>query len=1480
VTGGARTARTSHGKMLSEAVPPVGAGAGRSVIPALTTLCAQHTEADASVKGVLTSDFKAALGAHAAVEVARVDQLLREEPGCVQLWPSPALIGAFASGAADHVHSSFSVSADSAPEGVVHWTGGGAAVVRRGVGGGAHTKKFARVIVKRFRAKKNPRLLPGVGSDPQVEVTSIDAQEGARLTQQMSAAQPHADGHAFLLQFKVGGRGRLAGDWTLRFPSKPARDGTLAAARAAASRAGTVRVTVLRARGLKAMGSNGLADPFVVVRCNRTMHQTAPVRKNLAPEWGADGDGSFQYDEVRGGAVLRVDVFDWNRVGEDKPMGRVEVPVVDMDGSEQWFTLEPIAGCPQPQGEIQLCCTFAPAAAGAGAAPRTHVCAGVELLHSARQRDQAVLERLLRGVAMAPQETATLVVTAEGTLVWQGPGGALLLAGSTPTTLEEEEEEESWSYRDRQHEESGSAQKGWVVYPQNICRKLDQAILDGRFEEGVDVGEGTVVDLVRMRHHRHHHQPSDDGGGGADSGGGCQAPPGPPSAVRFQPGRVRRCAWQAECVMDLKPIDIVCTAADRWHCVDQARARRHKSARAHPCWIEERCTECMHCTQAVTTLVRPHHCRRCGWVVCRECSAHQVPRNTLDRWLHETRPHAEATVEEREAAAAAQQLNVRVCAPCFHQHSRTMGTYKDSSNSVAVLGCDDDSQVETFSFAQHTKWLGVRSLDAPVVLVEVFDAGRGGTSKCRVGCTLTSVQDPEVVSATRAASVSGAATASGGGTRRHRWETVWDACGQAVGQVELAFAYTCPRNLHGLASAGVGPGGAAVQQQQHDTAAAQKCQWMWEDAGDYLGKVGGKVGAKFGKFMAKNNPLGRWTTGTPLEVADKLQQETADNPQKHAGRKVRVQWLAPVKQPEQVLESPAAALLFLRRCDWAAPAFHQLARGSYAAPDPSAPSLAEALAACCADCTSTTTLAVKLQKLDELHQLKAAAEARGEPEAFQLEVDVALERFQSEVDAAGGRLSGQLDADNQLDHMASSEVPGGQQLVQTAFHVATGRIYDFDKELEAYGDLLEQFQDRVDTLASDELLSHRARQNALWVLADNWREQLESTMLGRWGNCTAQRPSEGSCESNGRDLSPLEFVRVSGFLRESFEALAETGHMEDASAAEQALYSLHQRLYDGAVAVVELGQSYGAMVHACMLNSLREEVPRTIALQGEGDEGTTFVQDLGTVLEHLLKEITGTRDTDDRLDDIQAAGLVGRQMHATHMYEHVAGMLEMQAELLLRENDEELPSHETIAAEVAELQKTRRLVRHANEQSRLGDHLRDALEDYRPGDLVIKPLGRVAGGIFGKLGKAAAGVVGSPEPEVDGVAQAAADEAAADAVEGGAKNLRYLCRVIRNLDQLLVSFDQLTMELLTTPLFRASEDGASYGVLGGGGGSDGAAARAMREKCLTAQHMVERAIRRALQQARGELGELILGGQPRSRKCLATIGTEAWSQQQ
>ena len=55
------------------------------------------------------------------------------------------------------------------------------------------------------------------------------------------------------------------------------------------------------------------------------------------------------------------------------------------------------------------------------------------------------------------------------------------------------------------------------------------------------------------------------------------------------------------------------------------------------------------------------------------------------------------------------------------------------------------------------------------------------------------------------------------------------------------------------------------------------------------------------------------------------------------------------------------------------------------------------------------------------------------------------------------------------------------------------------------------------------------------------------------------------------------------------------------------------------------------------------------------------------------------------------------QIHATHMYEHVASMLEKQTVLLLR-MEGNVPSHHAIALEVAALQQARRLLKSAHEQ--------------------------------------------------------------------------------------------------------------------------------------------------------------------------------------
>jgi hypothetical protein len=120
-------------------------------------------------------------------------------------------------------------------------------------------------------------------------------------------------------------------------------------------------------------------------------------------------------------------------------------------------------------------------------------------------------------------------------------------------------------------------------------------------------------------------------------------------------------------------------------------------------------------------------------------------------------------------------------------------------------------------------------------------------------------------------------------------------------------------------------------------------------------------------------------------------------------------------------------------------------------------------------------------------------------------------------------------------------------------------------------------------------------------------------------------------------------------------------------------------------------------------------------------------------------------------------------------------------------------------------------------------------------------------------------------PDKDGAVEASED--AAGAAGDCGTGLRYLCRVVRNLDTLRVSFDQLTMQLLLSPLFgESSEDGGGCDVTLGrapthlelGVHDHGASAQAMEEKCVMAQLVAERSVRRALRQARRELGELIV----------------------
>eukprot|EP01043_Picozoa_sp_COSAG02_P016320 COSAG02_NODE_715_length_18086_cov_109.753433_9_plen_635_part_00 len=78
------------------------------------------------------------------------------------------------------------------------------------------------------------------------------------------------------------------------------------------------------------------------------------------------------------------------------------------------------------------------------------------------------------------------------------------------------------------------------------------------------------------------------------------------------------------------------------------------TAQASPRWmVNSEVKQCMLCANNFGMLVRPHHCRACGWVVCDGCSR---ARRHLYRWLESSTPHR--VMETRSAQ------RLRVCTRC------------------------------------------------------------------------------------------------------------------------------------------------------------------------------------------------------------------------------------------------------------------------------------------------------------------------------------------------------------------------------------------------------------------------------------------------------------------------------------------------------------------------------------------------------------------------------------------------------------------------------------------------------------------------------------------------------------------------------------------------------------------------------------------------------------------------------------------------
>ncbi|KAL6068602.1 Alpha-actinin-4 [Balamuthia mandrillaris] len=116
---------------------------------------------------------------------------------------------------------------------------------------------------------------------------------------------------------------------------------------------GKLAVTVEQARGLK----GGKNDAYCVLFLERQKEKTKTVKKSANPKW----DAPFEFYVSEPGAQLEVNVFDWNFIFSDSFLGKIVIPVEDLnDGetTEEWYKLEPKKKKDKVSGELKLSITY------------------------------------------------------------------------------------------------------------------------------------------------------------------------------------------------------------------------------------------------------------------------------------------------------------------------------------------------------------------------------------------------------------------------------------------------------------------------------------------------------------------------------------------------------------------------------------------------------------------------------------------------------------------------------------------------------------------------------------------------------------------------------------------------------------------------------------------------------------------------------------------------------------------------------------------------------------------------------------------------------------------------------------------------------------------------------------------------------------------------------------------------------------------
>ncbi|XP_030215652.1 rasGAP-activating-like protein 1 isoform X1 [Gadus morhua] len=106
-----------------------------------------------------------------------------------------------------------------------------------------------------------------------------------------------------------------------------------------------LRCHVIEARDLAPRDISGTSDPFARVIVNHHSADTSIIKKTRFPHWGENLELDLELEELSDEAMVTLEVWDWDMVGKNDFLGKVEIPFACLHKTpllQGWFRLLPL----------------------------------------------------------------------------------------------------------------------------------------------------------------------------------------------------------------------------------------------------------------------------------------------------------------------------------------------------------------------------------------------------------------------------------------------------------------------------------------------------------------------------------------------------------------------------------------------------------------------------------------------------------------------------------------------------------------------------------------------------------------------------------------------------------------------------------------------------------------------------------------------------------------------------------------------------------------------------------------------------------------------------------------------------------------------------------------------------------------------------------------------------------------------------------